>query len=65
MRYSSANAPQHWRDLALDARRAAANLTDETARKHMIACAEAYERLAILAEKHSLSISVPALSETV
>ena len=53
--YSHANNPTHWLSLARDARRVAENLTDETARGHMISCAEAYERLAALAEKHPLS----------
>jgi hypothetical protein len=45
--------PTHWRERAAEARRIAQNLTDEIARKHMIASAEAYERLANLAEKNS------------
>ncbi|HEY3919603.1 MAG TPA: hypothetical protein VGL83_17575 [Stellaceae bacterium] len=56
MPYSTANDPSHWRELALDTRRIAEHLTDATARQHMIACAEAYERLAILAEKYPLYV---------
>ena len=62
MPYSSANDPTHWLRLASDARRTAENLTDDTARAHMIACAEAYERLAILAEKHPLYVKPAVLS---
>jgi len=50
------NDPKHWKDLALDARRVAENLTDPKAREHMIACAEAYERLAKLAENHPIYV---------
>ena len=62
--YSIANDPQHWRDLALETRRVAENLSDATARQHMIACAEAYERLAIRAEKYPLYVrpSEPVLT---
>jgi hypothetical protein len=34
----------------------AANLTDPTARDNMFACAEAYERLAKLAENHPIYV---------
>jgi len=50
------NDPKHWKDLAFDARRIAANLTDPKAREHMFACAEAYERLAKLAENHPIYV---------
>ena len=60
MPYSNANNPAHWRKLARDARRVAENLIDEKARGHMIACAEAYERLALLAEKHPLYVKPSA-----
>lgn len=54
MPYSIANDPNHWRTRAEEARRVAENLTDAQARKHMTACAEAYERLAVLAEQRAL-----------
>ncbi|HWE72324.1 MAG TPA: hypothetical protein VG328_04135 [Stellaceae bacterium] len=49
--HTAANDPKHYRGLALEARRAAETLTDSKAREHMFACAEAYERLAKLAER--------------
>jgi hypothetical protein len=56
MPYMVANDSKHWKDLALDARRMAEYLTDPKAREHMIACAEAYERLANLAKKHPIYV---------
>jgi hypothetical protein len=56
MPYMAANDSKHWKDLALDARRMAEYLTDPKAREHMIACAEAYERLANLAKKHPIYV---------
>ena len=56
MPFMATNDPKHWKDLALDARRVAENLTDPKAREHMIACAEAYERLAKLAENHPIYV---------
>lgn len=52
----AANDPKHWRTLAVGARHVADILTDATTRGHMLACAEAYERLALLAERERPSI---------
>jgi hypothetical protein len=41
----------YWRNRAGEARRVAETLTSRQARAHMIECARAYERLALLAEK--------------
>ena len=41
----------HWRQRAAEARRVAERLESPEARAHMIECAHAYERLAVLAEK--------------
>lgn len=56
MPYMVANDPKHWKDLAIEARRMAERLTDPKAREHMIASAEAYERLAKLAENHPIYV---------
>ena len=43
----------YWRNRAAEARRVAETLSSPEARAHMIECARAYERLALLAEKAS------------
>lgn len=48
------NDPEYWRLQAEDARAAAANLRDPVAKAHMEAAAEAFERLAKLAERAQL-----------
>jgi hypothetical protein len=48
------NDPQHWHTKAREARNVAEQLTSERAREHMLNCAEAYERLAKLAEQEPL-----------
>ena len=57
--YTATNDPKHYRDLALEARRAAETLTDSKAREHMLACAAAYERLANLAERAPITPPQP------
>lgn len=49
--YPLTNDPRHWRELARGARHVAEIMVNATARGHMIACAEAYERLAFRAER--------------
>lgn len=52
--YTVANDPAHWRNRAEEARAMAESLTSPEARRHMLNCAAAYERLAQLAEKNRL-----------
>jgi hypothetical protein len=47
--------PKHWRQLAQDARAAAAQLDDPDAKKTMLEIAEGYDQLASNAEKRIAS----------
>jgi hypothetical protein len=47
--------PKHWRERAEEARTTAEGLASEEARQHMRCCAEAYDKLAELAEKELLA----------
>jgi hypothetical protein len=52
---TSPDDPAYWRKRAADARRVAERLSSAQARVHMIECARAYDRLAVLAEKTAAS----------
>ena len=48
------NSPAYWRNKASEARTAAIKLQDPTAKAHMHAAADSYERLAKMAERAPL-----------
>jgi len=53
MPYLSGHNPNNWRQLAAEARARAATLPNASARRYMLACAQAYDRLAKLAENQT------------
>ena len=52
---TSHDDPAHWRKRAAEARRVAEGLSSPQARVHMLECARAYDRLAVLAERAAAS----------
>jgi hypothetical protein len=56
MPYSSGHNPNNWGQRAAEARARAATLTSAGARRYMLACAQAYDRLAKLAENHPIYV---------
>lgn len=54
------NDPHYWNEREAEARQIADNLTDEKARKQMIEVAEAYARLAKLAQQRLVARQRPS-----
>lgn len=57
---SRENNPEYWRLRAEERRAVAENLRDPTAKMHMLAAAEGFERLAKMAERETLTAPKPA-----
>ena len=57
---ASIHEPKRWRERAEEARAVAESLSNPQARQHMLACAESYDRLAVLAELGPLGAHIKA-----
>jgi hypothetical protein len=55
---ASIHNPRQWRERAEEARAVAESLSNPHARQHMLACAESYERLAVLAALGPLGANI-------